>query len=304
MTLSPPVPKSAVYVRTIPRAGGPRQTAHARPTQPNGPAESEAVTCPQVKKRLWRAAVCVAARLQALIAPARTFLGHLRHHVEPNRPHQLGVVMSEVSLRRVEELLLRNARRASCAPTLAVGDPICALCCPSGSSILGNVRPGARDAAGLERRSLVNGRPGGHGAGPLPFRPLSRYVSDNVARQLVPRGTESTRVQLCVGRLSGGAGRRRACRKALRGKQVPLLLAYLVLNRDRPVGREELIGALSARNQAPRAPRMRRMRGRCSRGCAQVARRRRPGRAATSSTLRDAARSPPGSTSRRPPPRL
>ena len=28
------------------------------------------------------------------------------------------------------------------------------------------------------------------------------------------------------------------------GKQVPLLLAYLVLNRDRPVGREELIGAL------------------------------------------------------------
>ncbi len=32
--------------------------------------------------------------------------------------------------------------------------------------------------------------------------------------------------------------------QSLRGKQVPLLLAYLVLNRDRPVGREELIGAL------------------------------------------------------------
>ncbi|HEY2440749.1 MAG TPA: AAA family ATPase, partial [Solirubrobacteraceae bacterium] len=31
---------------------------------------------------------------------------------------------------------------------------------------------------------------------------------------------------------------------SLRGKQVPLLLAYLVLNRDRLVGREELIGAL------------------------------------------------------------
>ncbi len=31
---------------------------------------------------------------------------------------------------------------------------------------------------------------------------------------------------------------------ALRGKQVPLLLAYLVLSRDRVVGREELIGAL------------------------------------------------------------
>ena len=32
--------------------------------------------------------------------------------------------------------------------------------------------------------------------------------------------------------------------RSLRGKQVPLLLAYLVLNRDRLVGREELIGAL------------------------------------------------------------
>ena len=30
----------------------------------------------------------------------------------------------------------------------------------------------------------------------------------------------------------------------LRGRQVPLLLAYLLLNRSRHVGREELIGAL------------------------------------------------------------
>ena len=57
-----------------------------------------------------------------------------------------------------------------------------------------------------------------------------------------------TRIQLC-GRLSVEidgvqlAGR-------LRGKQVPLLLAYLVLNRDRHVGRDELIGALWP-NQAP-----------------------------------------------------
>ena len=36
----------------------------------------------------------------------------------------------------------------------------------------------------------------------------------------------------------------------LRGKQVPLLLAYLVLNRDRHVGRDELIGALWP-DQAP-----------------------------------------------------
>ena len=40
--------------------------------------------------------------------------------------------------------------------------------------------------------------------------------------------------------------------ESLRGKQVPLLLAYLVLNRDRPVGREELIGALWPDN-APRS---------------------------------------------------
>jgi DNA-binding SARP family transcriptional activator len=54
--------------------------------------------------------------------------------------------------------------------------------------------------------------------------------------------TESTRVQLC-GRLSveiGGV--QRADR--LRGRQVRLLLAYLLLNRSRHVGREELIGAL------------------------------------------------------------
>ena len=36
----------------------------------------------------------------------------------------------------------------------------------------------------------------------------------------------------------------------LRGKQVPLLLAYLVLNRGRHVGRDELIGALWP-SQAP-----------------------------------------------------
>ncbi|HWE10796.1 MAG TPA: AAA family ATPase [Solirubrobacteraceae bacterium] len=40
--------------------------------------------------------------------------------------------------------------------------------------------------------------------------------------------------------------------RSLRGKQVPLLLAYLVLNRERLVGREELIGALWP-EQAPRS---------------------------------------------------
>ncbi|HEY2258680.1 MAG TPA: AAA family ATPase [Solirubrobacteraceae bacterium] len=62
--------------------------------------------------------------------------------------------------------------------------------------------------------------------------------------------SERSRIQLC-GRLSVEldgielAG-------ALRGKQVPLLLAYLVLSRDRTVGREELIGALWPDN-APRS---------------------------------------------------
>ena len=40
--------------------------------------------------------------------------------------------------------------------------------------------------------------------------------------------------------------------RSLRGRQVPLLLAYLVLNRERLVGREELIGALWP-EQAPRS---------------------------------------------------
>jgi DNA-binding SARP family transcriptional activator len=59
---------------------------------------------------------------------------------------------------------------------------------------------------------------------------------------------ERTRVQLC-GRLSveiDGA----QLADGLRGKQVPLLLAYLVLHRSRPIGRDELIGALWP-NHAP-----------------------------------------------------
>jgi DNA-binding SARP family transcriptional activator/tetratricopeptide (TPR) repeat protein len=53
---------------------------------------------------------------------------------------------------------------------------------------------------------------------------------------------DRTRIQLC-GRLSVELDGVELV-QSLRGKQVPLLLAYLVLNRDRPVGREELIGAL------------------------------------------------------------
>jgi DNA-binding SARP family transcriptional activator/tetratricopeptide (TPR) repeat protein len=54
--------------------------------------------------------------------------------------------------------------------------------------------------------------------------------------------SESTRIQLC-GQLSVELDGRQLAH-ALRGPQVRLLLAYLLLNRLRPVGREELIGAL------------------------------------------------------------
>jgi DNA-binding SARP family transcriptional activator len=62
--------------------------------------------------------------------------------------------------------------------------------------------------------------------------------------------SEGARIQLC-GRLSVEIDGVQVA-DALRGRQVPLLLAYLVLNRDRYVGREELIGALWP-FQAPRS---------------------------------------------------
>jgi predicted ATPase/DNA-binding SARP family transcriptional activator len=55
-------------------------------------------------------------------------------------------------------------------------------------------------------------------------------------------GAERTRIQLC-GQLSVELEGQQVV-QALRGRQVRLLLAYLVLNRSRAVGREELIGAL------------------------------------------------------------
>jgi DNA-binding SARP family transcriptional activator len=55
-------------------------------------------------------------------------------------------------------------------------------------------------------------------------------------------GPESTRVQLC-GRLAIEIGGVQLADR-LRGRQVRLLLAYLLLNRERHVGREELIGAI------------------------------------------------------------
>src|SRR5664279_2789103 len=69
-----------------------------------------------------------------------------------------------------------------------------------------------------------------------------RYVSETLPDANPPNAREGTRIQLC-GRLSVELeGRERA--GSLRGRQVPLLLAYLVLNRSRAIGREELSGAL------------------------------------------------------------
>jgi hypothetical protein len=48
-------------------------------------------------------------------------LGHLHHHVSPQCPEELRMVMCEVTLSRFEELLLGIAREAR--PALAVGDP-------------------------------------------------------------------------------------------------------------------------------------------------------------------------------------
>ena len=90
-------------------------------------------------------------------------------------------------------------------------------------------------------------------SGPAPGKAAGNAPGNadrNAPAYAPPPAPESTRIQLC-GRLSVEIkGEQRA--DLLRGKQVPLLLAYLLLNRTRYVGREELIGALWP-NQAPRS---------------------------------------------------
>lgn len=76
-------------------------------------------------------------------------------------------------------------------------------------------------------------------AGYDPPLALSMRFQNVAARR---SGNERSRIQLC-GRLSVELDDVQLA-SGLRGKQVPLLLAYLVLHRDRHVGREELIGAL------------------------------------------------------------
>ena len=141
-------------------------------------------------------------------------------------------MMSEVSLSRVEQLLLGIA--CELRPALAVCDPSVSVLDRGHVTLvylawLHLVRP-------AERVGLCD--PGVHGSARSRCR--CRYVSRSFP--VATTATERTRIQLC-GRLSVEIdGAQRA--DALRGKQVPLLLAYLLLNRSRPVGREELIGAL------------------------------------------------------------
>src|ERR1700752_1915143 len=67
-----------------------------------------------------------------------------------------------------------------------------------------------------------------------------RYVSRTLPQ--TERALEMTRIQLC-GRVSVEIDGVQLSER-LRGKQVPLLVAYLVLNRARHAGRSGLIGAL------------------------------------------------------------
>jgi hypothetical protein len=78
------------------------------------------------------------------------------------------MVMSEVSLRRVEELLLGVALQLR--PTLAIGDPV-VLSVDWGHSL---IRGRALGAPEKQRRSvLVAVAPGGHGDGNVPRGPLA-----------------------------------------------------------------------------------------------------------------------------------
>ena len=119
-----------------------------------------------------------------------------------------------------------------------------------------------------------------------------RYVSKTLPWPREP--CESTRVQLC-GRLSVEVGGVQLAER-LRGRQVRLLLAYLLLNRSRHVGREELIGARVARSCA-RHRRTRRC-ARCSRALRSARRRLGAGRPRGADPGASPSRC--GSTSRRP----
>ena len=137
------------------------------------------------------------------------------------------MVVSEVLLDRIEELWL--GRPCELRPALAVGDQ--AVLLDDRCAAMRLRRYLMRPAKAVCDR-LIHARQDQRSPLAIRFRVVA-----------VSAGTsQSTRVQLC-GRLSVEIdGVERAER--LRGRQVRLLLAYLLLNRSRHLGREELIGAL------------------------------------------------------------
>jgi DNA-binding SARP family transcriptional activator len=137
------------------------------------------------------------------------------------------MVVCEVLLNRIEELRLGAA--CELRPALAVGDPTVPFDdrFTAVAIRLSLMRPA--EALGIRPIHARNDR-----QSPLAIRFQDVAVSAGVS--------ESTRVQLC-GRLSVEIGGVQLAER-LRGRQVRLLLAYLLLNRSRHVGREELIGAL------------------------------------------------------------
>ena len=136
-------------------------------------------------------------------------------------------MVCEVLLHRIEERCVGFS--CELRPAFAVGDPPTSF-----------ARSGLRRNGGLCLERPAECRLEGllHG-GKNQQWPLSiRFQSVSVAES----GGERTRIQLC-GRLSieiAGVH----MEQRLRGRQVRLLLAYLVLNRARPLGRDELVDAL------------------------------------------------------------
>ena len=63
--------------------------------------------------------VCTPPALMRLVPP--DVLGHLMHRGQLQRPEELGVMMGEVSLSRIEQLLLGIA--SELRPALAESDP-------------------------------------------------------------------------------------------------------------------------------------------------------------------------------------
>jgi hypothetical protein len=64
--------------------------------------------------------VCITVRPHSVLVP-HDVLGHLIHRVQLQCPKELGVMMCEVSLDRVEQLLLGSA--CELRPAFADGDP-------------------------------------------------------------------------------------------------------------------------------------------------------------------------------------